>query len=80
MGAFKRGPNLRTRISLRNAERTLKAQHPRATVEGHTTHGGSRYYLVRLEPRSTRNVGDGKTKQHAWKAACVRLGILRGVR
>jgi hypothetical protein len=77
--AFKRGPNLRVRVSLRNAERTFKATYPRATIEGHTSHAGVRYYLVRREPRSVDQTGEGKTKLHAWKNACERAGLIRGV-
>lgn len=63
------------RATLRNSQALVCAVHPRARVEGHTTNGRKRYYLIRKDYGAQEHLGNGNTKAQAWKAAALNLGL-----
>lgn len=57
-------------------EATFRAVYPRATIEGQTTNGGERYYLVRRAHDASMWMGSGSTKAAAWRDAASKLPSL----
>jgi hypothetical protein len=59
------------KVTQANAERFVRARHPKARCTGQRTNGGERYYLVHLAGGfgGEMYAGDGKTKPAAWRSA-----------